>query len=238
MKDNKYLYILLIFFICLIIGNTFFIKSDSTNKDNNISSFNNFDDNCIAYKPEIIEDVKEDVGVNYLENQVGYIKIEGTSVDGAIMQSSDNEFYLSHDNLGNYYVYGSIYMDYRNNMYDKKILLFGHNTKGNSNSPLHDLENYEKFSFYKNHPYIDIEIDGKKNKWLIFSVMIVSNKTNKHMKLNFSEKEWDSHLNWLINGSIYKTDVEVQSSDQIITIQTCYYGENDSFILVSAKKEK
>lgn len=240
MKSYKYLWILLIILISILLINTYYVKS---NYDYNepkciLSDMKNNEEGCIVYRNDTIEESDEAVINNYLQNQVGYIKIDGTNINGAIMQYSDNDYYLNHDNYGNYYVYGSIYMDYRNNVNDKKILIFGHNTKGNSISPLHELEKYESLSFYQKHPFITMELNGKKSEWHIFSVLVVSNKSNKHMKLNFTDEGWKNHLDWLKNNSLYDTNVNVNKDDQIVTIQTCYYGEDETFILVSAKKEK
>lgn len=240
MNNNKYLCMLLTTFLLIIFMDIYYLNYNSPyNKEKCISAFpNNNDDSCLVQKEEIIEQPEAIVKTNYLENQVGYIRIEGTDIDGNIMQYTDNDFYLNHDNNGNYYVYGSIYMDYRNSFDDQKILIFGHNTNGNSISPLHDLENYDRFSFYQEHPYIMIELNGQTHKWHVFSVLVVSNKSNKHMKLEFTDEEWQQHLNWLKSNSLYNTNVNVNLSNQIVTIQTCYYGEAESFILVSAKKEK
>lgn len=240
MKSYKILWILLIAFICIIFVNAHNIKEDyNIDELACIAASRQYDEaECIVYKKDIVEEQKKNIIDNYLPNQIGYIKIDGTNIDGAIMQYSDNDFYLNHDNYNNYYVYGSIYMDYRNTFNDKKFLIFGHNTKGNSISPLHDLEKYEKFSFYQGHPYILIELNGQKNYWQVFSILVVSNKSNKHMKLKFTGEEWNNHLEWLKSSSLYDTGVNVNSNDQIVTIQTCYYGEDETFILVSAKKEK
>lgn len=96
----------------------------------------------------------------------------------------------------------------------------------------------EGFTYVENSASQDAIVNGQTNKWYIFSVLVVSNKSNKHMKLKFTDEEWRQHLNWLKNNSLYNTNINTNSSNQIVTIQTCYYGEPESFILVSAKKEK
>ena len=102
-------------------------------------------------KIEIIDnnDNKEKIEYNYIENQVGFIKIDGTNIDSKVMQYTDNDYFLTHDENGNYSIFGSIYMDYRNNVDDQKILIFGHNTKNVKTSPFKELEKYGNEDFYK-----------------------------------------------------------------------------------------
>lgn len=218
---------------------------ENTVKEDNISSNNidSIDDaNCIARRKSetinIDDNNKENVTDNNSDNpnQVGSIYIDGTSISNVIMQSSDNDYYLNHAPDGSYDVLGSIFMDYRNNINDRKILIFGHNAEKLSGSPFHDLEKYTDYSFYKNHQYIDLTLNNEKSRWQIFSVMIVSNTTNKHMKINFTTAEWEEHISWMISNSIYDTGIDVGNNDRIITLQTCYYDVAETFLIISAKK--
>lgn len=202
------------------------------------------DPNCIVTRPKIDYACivkKNDItnnDNNYKENQIGIIKINGTNINSPIMQENDNDYYLNHDSDGNYDVYGSIFMDYRNNINDKKILIFGHNTNGVSTSPFHDLEKYTDYNFYQQYQYIDLTLVNTTTKWQIFSVMIVSNTSNKHMKLKFNNNEWNEHLSWLINSSKYQTGITVNDDDRIIVLQTCFYQEPETFLIISAKEIK
>ena len=180
---------------------------------------------------------KEKVNIenNKNDNEVGSIYIDGTSIDDVIMQSSDNQYYLTHNSKGEYDVLGSIFMDYRNTLDDRKILLFGHNAKKLTNSPFHDLEKYVDYSFYKDHKYIDLILNNEKSKWQIFSVMIVNNNTTKHMKIEFNDEEWIEHISWIKNNSLYDTNIDVGVENKIIVLQTCYYEKENTYLLIIAK---
>ena len=194
-------------------------------------------ENCSClFKNNLDQDNEIVIENDYLLNQVGYIKINDTKIDSQIMQYSDNDYYLTHDVNGKYSVFGSVYMDYRNKIDDKKILLFGHNTKNAKTSPFHDLEKYGKKAFYDKHSIIEIELEHKKYEYKIFSILVVSNQSNKHMKLNFKDDEWSNHLKWMIDESIYDTNVKVTEDDEIIVLQTCYYDSPNTFIIICAKK--
>lgn len=189
-------------------------------------------------KIEIIDnnDNKEKIEYNYIENQVGFIKIDGTNIDSKVMQYTDNDYFLTHDENGNYSIFGSIYMDYRNNVDDQKILIFGHNTKNVKTSPFKELEKYGNEDFYKKNSIIDLELYGVKYQYKIFSVIVNTDKNNKHMKLYFKNDDWINHLKWLKDDSIYDTNVDVNPQDYVITLQTCYYNPDNSLIIISAKR--
>ena len=176
-----------------------------------------------------VENNKEDYSI-------GKITINGTIINEEIVQGNDNVFFLNHSTDGKKNTIGSTFLDYRNNKYDRKILIYGHNSKTLNNIPFHDLEKYLNKSFLQKNKYVDLDLFGEKSKWEIFSVMIVKSGDNTHMKITFNDKEWLGHLNWMKKNSIYNTGVGVNLKDKVLTLQTCYYEPENSFILINAKK--
>lgn len=171
-----------------------------------------------------------------VSNVIGSIYIDGTSISNEILKGSDNEYYLRHTKDGKYDIMGSVFMDYRNNLEDRKLLIYGHNARSLKGAPFHDLELYVDKSFFNNHQYIDLTLNNESIKWQIFSVMIVPKTSNVHMKINFNDVEYLEHLNWMKNNSLYDTGVEVSIMNKIITLQTCYYDGGDSLLIINAKK--
>lgn len=133
---------------------------------------------------------------------------------------------------------GAVFLDYRNNFNDRKLLIFGHNARKLKTVPFHDLEKYKDESFYNDNKYINLNLNNEDSKWIVFSVMIVKKSDNTHMKLNFSDSGWLQHLTWLKDNSLYDTKVDVSANDRIVIIQTCNYNPDDTLILISAKKYK
>ena len=170
------------------------------------------------------------------EDIVGSIKISGTNINEYIVQGDDNEYYLNHNLDKEEDIAGSVFLDYRNNFSDKKLLIFGHNARRLKTVPFHDLEKYMDESFYKDNKYIDLTLNNEESKWQIFSVMTVEKGNNTHMKLRFTDQEWTSHIDWLKSNSIYDTKVDVGASDSIVILQTCNYVPENTYLLISAKK--
>ena len=168
---------------------------------------------------------------------IGNITVSGTDIDEYIVKTTDNNYYLNHNLKKEYDISGAVFMDYRNSVDDKKILIFGHNARKLDTVPFHDLEKYLDESFYRENKYVDLKFN-EDTKWLIFSVMIVKKGNNTHMKLEFDDNSWLEHLNYLKSNSIYDTGVDVSFDDRIVVIQTCNYHPENTYILICAKKCK
>lgn len=178
----------------------------------------------------------------YHNNEVaGVISILNTDYEKAIMQHSDNDYYLNHlENKKSHYM-GSIYLDFRNKISnDKKLLIYGHNSK-NISMPFEILENYYEKSYYQDHQYIEIITPVTTRLYQIFSVYIETNDFD-YMQTDYdNETTWSNHLTKLKQKSLYETNVEISSTDNILILQTCsthkaYTKSKKKFLLIIAKE--
>ncbi len=235
-QTKKIINILLICIFCIFIfilgpinaGN----NEEKINNNTEISSV--LLDNGTVKKTESSKKYKKTIN----KNSQNKIIIPGTNINNSLVQGTDNDYYLNHSSTGDKDKKGSIFIDYRNTAADRKILIYGHNSKTLKSALFHDLEKYLKQDFYKNYQDIELIIDNEKSLWKIFSVMIVEESNNTHMKITFNDKEWIKHLNWIKDNSIYDTGVNIDVSNRIIMLQTCYYNPENSYLIISAKKIK
>ena len=191
----------------------------------------------IDYK-KIIDDLKD----QYNNNDVrGILEINNTDYKVPIMQANDNDYYLNHtpDNKKNYM--GSIYLDFRVDIdKNKKLLIYGHNSS-NIDMPFKILENYYDKIFYQEHKYIEITTSTQKKKYEIFSIYVETSDFD-YMNIIFNnDEEYLKHLNKLKDKSMYSTQTELTSSDEILILQTCsthkdYYAYKKKYLLVVLKK--
>lgn len=179
--------------------------------------------------------IQENLSPQSQTDIVGHIKIKNTTIDYSLVQTTDNEYYLSHNIEKKEDKNGSIFIDYRNNLTDKKLLIYGHNSKYNS-APFKDLELYLNESYYRSNPYIELTIQNKTYKYQIFSVMTVEKTDYRHTQIEFKEKSLNEHLKWLKKSSLYDTKVIPTTKDYILVLQTCYYYPKNSYLLISAKR--
>lgn len=81
------------------------------------------------FRPDVINaDTLREIS----EDAVGWITLDGTSVDYPIMQARNNIEYLNKDPKGNYSLSGSIFMDFRcaPDFTDAYSLVYGHHMSG------------------------------------------------------------------------------------------------------------
>ena len=97
------------------------------------------------------------------------------------------------------------------------------------------LENYLEESYYREHSNIYLKTETDTYQYKIFSVYIATTAL-QHVNLNFSDEEYSNHLNWLKSNSIYDTGVSIASNDDILVLQTCYFGIDNSYLIVVGKK--
>ena len=141
-------------------------------------------------------------------------------------KNGDN-YYLNHSLEGKKDNIGVPYIDFRTSFNTRKIIIYAHSSK-NGNGPFQVLQNYHNNkNYYNNHKYIEIEYEGKKYKYLIFSVYVAaaedqnSEALEYFYNINYSNDKWAKTIETYKNNSEYNTGVEVNENDKIIILQTC-----------------
>ena len=180
---------------------------------------------------------KEEVNDAYIDNADyrGWIKVENTNIDYPILQGNDNEYYLDKDINKEYLASGSIFMSYLNNGFnDENTVLFGHNMR--NGTMFGQLKKYKESDFFYGNNDIDIELSNGDNlKYKVFSVYI-TNVEDNYIKTKFDNKdEYKDFLERIKNKSIYKSEVDLNEDDKIITLSSCSYEFDDARIVVHGK---
>ena len=169
------------------------------------------------------------------EDIVGWISIDGTSIDYPVVQTNDNIYYLSHSVYKEESSAGTIFMDSRNESspLDKNTVLYGHHMK--NGMMFHDLASYKEAAFYKKHPYVEYGgVDGI-GKWEVFSAY-VTNTADNYIETEFdSDEDFEQFLERVVSKSLYHTGCEVKGADKILTLSTCSYEFDDARMVVHAK---
>ena len=174
---------------------------------------------------------------------VGEISILGTDYKKALVQHSNNDYYLNHTESKKSNYMGAIFLDFRVNINtSRKLLIFGHNSS-KVNMPFKILDNYYDKDYYLEHPYIQIVTSNGTRLYKIYSVY-VETKDFDYMKTDFNDdNEWYNHISKFKKKSLYDTGVDISKEDNILILQTCsthkkYMKYKDKYLLVTAKEEK
>lgn len=183
-----------------------------------------------------------------------WIKLTGTLINYPVVQSKDNDYYLTHDFDGKESISGSIFSSYRNtwNGNDDNIILFGHNMKAGTyfSYLVHYVPNdwsKEPLAFYKVHPTIQMATpDGGSQTYKIFAGIIANTDENYGDVFQYVSKtrfenaaDFNNYMIEIMDRSWFFTDVDLTYGDEILTMSTCWWplGRNvDTRWVVFARK--
>lgn len=163
----------------------------------------------------------------------GWIRLEGTKVDYPVMQSRDNDYYLSRAVNGTWNKVGTPFIDFRNSgdFSDRITVIYGHYM--GDGSMFTDIHSYKSQKFYDEHPYIDLyTLDGS---FRILPVAgVYQNVEYWDFTFDFDSDEAFLHqINTWKAFSTFKSDTEYDADDRFVVLTLCTYDvENSRFLLV------
>ena len=173
---------------------------------------------------------------NMNDDLIGWLYIPDTAIQYPIVSSTDNDYYLHHTFDKSKNACGCIFMD-KDNQIDfssDNTVLHGHNMK--NGTMFGSLRKFEKKSYWESHPYIWIIRENTAMKYEIFSVGITEAGSEVYTLEFGSSENFDSYLEKRIHqGAAYETDVNVTSSDKILTLSTCTSDTETGRRVVQAK---
>lgn len=170
-KRARIIYIMLISLIIIVnfiwyfnFSSTALNKKDEKAKEEITNTYKD----VTTLKEEVNDKVEEDTFYekniikryqNRFSNKdiIGELSISNTSLRVPIVKGNDNSYYLNHLINKKANTLGSVFMDYRNNTSDKKVIIYGHNSN-NVYTEFNILEKYLNSSYYYNHPLLPLKI--------------------------------------------------------------------------------
>ena len=177
---------------------------------------------------------------------MGWITINGTKVDNPIYQTTNNDYYLNHNQLRQKSVYGALYFDYRNQITDKtrdkNLVIYGHEMK--NGTMFGSLKKLKSLDFYKQYPTIEFSTLYEQGTYKIYSIFILNAVKEDDdgyiynvYRQNFNtEDDFYYWTNEAFERSIINTGVDVSYDDDIITLITCSNDFPNARLVVMARK--
>ena len=212
----------IIFIVCII--RTFLYVKDSFNTKKIESISNSY---VIPSKEYSInfKRLKE-----YNSDIVGILEIVDLDIKYLVVKGNNNSYYLNHNLDKKYSGSGWIFMDYRNNVNDKNIIIYGHNMK--DGSMFGRLKNIFK---NRESDVIYLTFEDGKHEYRVFSTYISEYEDYYLSTLFESDIDFSDYLNVITGRSNYDYDVSLNTNDSILTLSTCYRN-TDNRVVVHAYK--
>lgn len=174
---------------------------------------------------------------------IGWLRIDGTAVDGVVMYApAEEDKYLHLDFYGNYSVRGTYYVEEQCDIQTSdNIIIYGHRMKdGTMFGALTDFQNAQyaaehptiRFhTLYGDHTYqvvaaINTRILGENEYGFRYYQYTGSGDT-----VRFAE-----YKAFIESNRLYDTGVELQPGDRLLTLSTCAYHTTDGRFILVAKQ--
>ena len=192
-------------------------------------------------------------------DMIGWIKIDGTTIDYPVMQTKDSpEYYLRRNFNKEEEGGGTPFVDYRCDVLPKQsfnTIIYGHYTSGNTG--FRWLLNYEAEKWYKEHKIIYFDTLQEKGKYEVIAAFYydvtgatLSVKENAitdetYEFYNYIEidslKGYKKFIDNIEKRQLYETDAKFKMTDHLITLVCCAPKEysdiekNGRFIVIAKK---
>lgn len=175
---------------------------------------------------------------------VGWLEIEKTGINYPVLQTNNNDYYLTHTYKKENSKNGSIFLDkdYNFSIPSSNLLIYGHNNK--NGKMFEELLNYENEGYYKEHPNVKFTTEKWDSTFEIIAVfksrVYYKDETNVFRYYYFINAENEEEYNYYIKeckkASLYNIGISAKYGDQLLTLSTCDYSTaNGRFVVVARK---
>ena len=185
-----------------------------------------------TYNVDFPDGIQERFKDLYAQNSnfVGWLTVPGTNIDTPIYQSDRDQYYLKHDNYGEYTRYGVPYLDENCGVKNlsRNSTIYGHNF--DDDQIFDQLHNYEDVEFFKKNPIIKFDTIYENHTWKIIAAFRSNGEPAGdngyifyYVQPNMGNNSFMEFYDELQQRSYIHTGVDVQPTDKILTLSTCTY---------------
>jgi len=174
------------------------------------------------------------------DEMYGWLKISNTIIDYPVMYTPDNfQKYLRKDFKGDYSLAGLPFLGDGNSIdYPEfNTIIYSHNM--NNGTMFHDLLKYENQEFLEENPTIQFSTLNEIREYEVVAAFRIDIEEDPFVYYDYVE--WDDEynqnfINEIKQRSLYNIDMDVDVSDQLLTLSTCdYYSPEGRFVVVAKR---
>lgn len=245
-KLKKLILVILVFiFIIGISYIGYYLYNRNKDKKENTEILNNIEIDNTQITPQKTEMMLKLEELQKENNEIiGWLEIEGTNINYPVLQANNNDFYLTHNYKKEKSSSGSLFLDKDFDLQNgsSNYLIYGHRNK--QGLMFEDLLKYSKEDFYQKHKTIKFTTNKEDAIYEILAVFYsrVYYKSEKDVFRYYyfvnanDEAEYNEFINEAKKASIYDTGITAQYGEQLLTLSTCEYSQEDGRFAIVAKR--
>ena len=177
--------------------------------------------------------------LRYNPDTVGYLSI-GEIVDLPVVQrENDNEYYLTHAYSGEEAREGALFLDGANRLSDENLIIYGHNMR--NGTMFGELSSFGEREFLLKNAVVRFDTLYENALYVPFAMFEASMDENDGhyfdvRQIVFDETSFELFVLKLRGRSVFDVPVAVEYGDQLLTLVTCSYNDDDGRYIVALRK--
>jgi sortase B len=152
---------------------------------------------------------------------IAWLLVDGTDISYPVLHTTDNEKYLKTAYDGTKSNSGSIFMNAYNDadFSDQNTLIYGHHMR--DKSMFGHLMDFDDPDYLNEHRYFTIYTDTRTLKYEIFAAYVTYSAS--FVYTDHFDYTWDfyDYIQKSLTSSVLDMNVDVTTSDKIVTLSTC-----------------
>lgn len=174
---------------------------------------------------------------------VGFLHVPAKTVEDIelFVLQRDNEYYLTHDFYGEEKKSGALFLDEANEIWpqDQHMIIYGHNMK--NGTMFARLTRYKSIDYAMNNPFVYFDTLYEKGAYVVLAaIRLPANEMLTEgfnlRTFTFGDTSFRSFMYDIRKNALYVTNVGADENDQLLSLITCAYNEEDErFLLITRR---
>lgn len=172
---------------------------------------------------------------------VGWLSLEGTTIEYPVVQNKEKtQFYLNHDFNKKKSRYGVPFLDQACDLRDTccNLLIYGHHMK--DGTMFAGLMKYQDKDYYEQHKEITFTTLEEQTKFSICAVCKVNAESDadifSYLSNNHTQDGFTIIKEFIKQKQLYDCEYEFNEENQLLTLATCEYSQENGRLIVIAIK--
>ena len=206
----------------------FYAIYDSIRTKNEIRTFSD--------ASSLIESVPDDDRISELRKNandeiIAWIELTGTKISYPVTQTTNNQYYLSHNFRKEYSPGGSVFVDYRNKLTrDDYAVIYGHNM--DNALMFGEIHSFSNKDFFDEHRKGKIYLEDGAHELTVLAHAIVGNDNEYIYDVDAVANGKNNELIDYIKSRASNTALDVATPKRLLLLSTCYNHSNQRAVLL------